>query len=426
MIRTEIARERADQLVDRRALLRSRSEVEAAQRRVGVVARRLEDAGQEIDDGALQRRHLAREAEDLGARGRVVLVLQSIRQPLVQPLDQRVVFRRHVADHVAGLVGGLEGMAPDHAALRLGQRAEELVEAGDEVGLGEDGIDREIDLQALMQFEQAGADRVGMGGDLLGARGQQVLDADRDEDAVDRLARAIGLEQVEEGEPARFLRLGVGVLRGVAAGGVDQHRILGEPPVAIARAARAGDGRGRGAAGQREFQAGIDQCRGLAGAGRADDDVPGQVVEIVAALAARALQRGERVLHSAGEGGAVAGFLLFQCLGQRGGGLAAADDEDRDPGERAEHQQHGDGQPDPEGLERTDLAESEEGTAEPDQRGEREPTDQDGDDAEPGGEVHARPLSSAAGSGFRRAGSGRGRRRCCSARSARRHPCLRC
>ena len=93
------------------------------------------------------------------------------------------------------------------------------------------------------------------------------------------------LQEVEEGEPALAVALGVGILRRVAAGRVDQHGLLGEPPVAIARAADAlDDGLRLAAARERELQAGIDQRRGLAGARRPDDDVPGQVVEVVAAL----------------------------------------------------------------------------------------------------------------------------------------------
>ena len=38
--------------------------------------------------------------------------------------------------------------------------------------------------------------------------------------------------------------LGVGIVGGVAAGRIDQHGVLGEPEVAVARAADAGD-RGR-------------------------------------------------------------------------------------------------------------------------------------------------------------------------------------
>ena len=56
---------------------------------------------------------------------------------------------------------------------------------------------------------------------------------------------------------------GVGILRGVAPGRVDQDGVLGEPPVAIARAADAGDRGRRRAARQRKFQARIDERRGL-------------------------------------------------------------------------------------------------------------------------------------------------------------------
>ena len=125
----------------------------------------------------------------------------------------------------------------------------------------------------------------------------QVFEADRDQHAVDRLARPVLLQQVEEREPALLVGLGVEILRRVAAGGVDQHRVLGEPPVAVARAADAGDRRRRCAARQRKLQPGIHQRGGLAGAGRADQQVPGQIVEIVALAAARLLQRRERVLH---------------------------------------------------------------------------------------------------------------------------------
>ena len=66
------------------------------------------------------------------------------------------------------------------------------------------------------------------------------------------LARSVRFEKIEESEPALAVALRVEVLRRVAAGGVDQDRFLGEPPVAVARAADAGDGLGglrRGRAG---------------------------------------------------------------------------------------------------------------------------------------------------------------------------------
>ena len=75
-----------------------------------------------------------------------------------------------------------------------------------------------------------------MGGDLGRAQGHEIFEADRHDNAVDRLTRPILLQQVEEREPALLVGLRVGILCRVAAGGIDQHRVLGEPPVAVARA----------------------------------------------------------------------------------------------------------------------------------------------------------------------------------------------
>ena len=61
------------------------------------------------------------------------------------------------------------------------------------------------------------------------------------------------------------------------------------------------NGLGAGRAGQREDQAGIEQGRGLAGARRADDDVPGQLIEKVAPRFVRFAQRLDRVGHAFGE-----------------------------------------------------------------------------------------------------------------------------
>ena len=80
----------------------------------------------------------------------------------------------------------------------------------------------------------------------------------------------------------------VGILRGVSPGGVDQHGVIGEPPVAVARAADALELMGAKLFGEREAQAGVNQRGGLAGARRTDEHVPGQFVEV-----ARGAQREE-------------------------------------------------------------------------------------------------------------------------------------
>ena len=151
-------------------MLRARGEVEAAQGGVDVIAGRLEDLIEEIEDLRLQPRHLRREAEQrtavLGRR----LVLQAVeRFPRSAAPAGRSNSIGNLADQVLGLVGGLERRAPDLPAAGLAEVAEILGEARDQIGLGEQRIDREIDLEPLVQFEQPRADRVGMGRDLLAA-----------------------------------------------------------------------------------------------------------------------------------------------------------------------------------------------------------------------------------------------------------------
>ena len=133
--------------------------------------------------------------------------------------------------------------------------------------------------------------------DLRRAHDHQVFEADRHQDAVDGLTRPVLLQKIEKREPALLIGLDVGILRRIAARGVDQHRILGEPPVTVARPADTGDGGRCRAARQRKFQPGIHQRGGLAGAWRSDQQIPGQVIEMIALSVARLLQRCQRVLH---------------------------------------------------------------------------------------------------------------------------------
>jgi hypothetical protein len=83
----------------------------------------------------------------------VRLFLQPVGQPLREALDQRVELARHLADHVARLVVRLERRAPDHPPVCLSKVAEIFHETGDEVGLGEERVDREVDLQAVVQLQ---------------------------------------------------------------------------------------------------------------------------------------------------------------------------------------------------------------------------------------------------------------------------------
>src|SRR5262249_57695756 len=76
---------------------------------------------------------------------------------------------------------------------------------------------------------------------------------------------------------------GVRVARlcGVAPRRVEEDRLVGEPPVAVARAADTPHRFAAETIREREPQPRVDERGRLAGARRADEDVPGQVVEIL-------------------------------------------------------------------------------------------------------------------------------------------------
>ena len=81
----------------------------------------------------------------------------------IEPLDQRIEFARHVADIDCAVLSVVWNVAPQTCCrVLLAEIAEELHEARDEVGLGEQRIDREVDLEPLVQFKQPGADGVGI------------------------------------------------------------------------------------------------------------------------------------------------------------------------------------------------------------------------------------------------------------------------
>src|SRR6185503_19531382 len=95
----------------------------------------------------------------------------------------------------------------------------------------------------------------------------------------------------------------VAPLRGVASGGIEQHRRVGEPPVAVARDAHAGE-RLLAAAriAKREAQPRIEQRSRLARPRRADEHVPRQLRHgaplALGAAEARLAQHDERFLEA--------------------------------------------------------------------------------------------------------------------------------
>ena len=111
-----------------------------------------------------------------------------------------------------------------------------------------------------------------MGADRLVAL-PQGIDCERDDDAVQRPATTMLLQEIEKAQPLRGVGVGGALLLGIASGRVDEHGMFGEEPVAVARAADPAevvvevDG---------EIEARLPKGRGLARRRRPDDHVPGQ------------------------------------------------------------------------------------------------------------------------------------------------------
>jgi ABC-type taurine transport system ATPase subunit len=102
-------------------------------------------------------------------------------------------------------------------ALCAAQRAEVLVEAGQQVGLGDQHVHRKVDAQVVAQLQQPLAQRHGVARALRIVGQRQVGDADGEDGAIDRLARAKLLQQLDEALPLALVGLAVALVRGVAA-----------------------------------------------------------------------------------------------------------------------------------------------------------------------------------------------------------------
>ncbi len=280
-LQTQRAHQAAERAVHRRALLRGAGEVDAAHAWLELGTQLAEHRLQELEQRLAQDWPLLRKGEDGGAARPVVLAAQLVEQALVQALFERAeVARQARARAVARRIVAVgEGDAPDLRALVLVEVGEELHEAREQVELGHQHVDRKGDAELGVQLLDALAQRRGMRARLHRAGAKQIARAQGQQHAVDRPPRPMAQQQVEKAEPGRAVGRVIAVVRAVAAGGVEQHRLAGEPPVAVARAAHALHHRGTEGAREREVEPGVDQGGGLAGARRADQDVPGQLIE---------------------------------------------------------------------------------------------------------------------------------------------------
>ena len=191
-------------------------------------------------------------------------------------------------------VDARQGEAPNLPAIVLVEVAEGLDEARDQIALREQHVDGHDHVQARHHLVDALADTLGQGQHVIVVGATEVADADRDQDPVDGLLRAGALQHVEEGQPFVV----VVVLGRVAPGSIKQDGLVGQPPVAVARAAHAAHGPALRAQ-IRKLDARVAQRRALPGAGRTDDHVPGQRPQRVSTRARhlRGLEGVERLLE---------------------------------------------------------------------------------------------------------------------------------
>ncbi len=124
----------------------------------------------------------------------------------------------------------------------------------------------------------------------LGGLRQQIGDADGDDDAVDGLATAVFTQQLNKAEPLPGILRLLALLSRVAACGIQQHRLIGKPPVTVTGAANTAQGRFPKAIRQRELEARVGQRGSFTRARRADDHIPRQLIEILGAKALRPLR----------------------------------------------------------------------------------------------------------------------------------------
>ena len=240
------------------------------------------------------------EAGDQAAPLGAALGLQALQQSAIEALHQSLELGAKAADRADFPVGQREGRTPYLATLFSVEVIEKFGEADEQVRLGERGVDRQPYREPVLEFLDPPPNRARVIEPFALRRAGDFRQRDRDDDAVQRLPHAGALQQAEKGIPAGAVHRSVGILRRVAAGRVDQHRVFSEPPLAKPGAT---DARHRvlpHLGGQRESQPGIQQSGRLAGAGRPDDHVPRLLVEIpfgAARLAQQCQSGGELVLQ---------------------------------------------------------------------------------------------------------------------------------
>ena len=136
----------------------------------------------------------------LEARVDAPLFGQTRERPLPGHVDQ---FLQMLVEQVGALVGTgheRQGEPPDLTTLLVAQIAEHLDEAGDEVALGDEQIHRHDHVETTGDLVQAIAQRLGKRRDLVFAA-FEIEQADRQQDAIDRLSRTRLAQQIQKRQP---------------------------------------------------------------------------------------------------------------------------------------------------------------------------------------------------------------------------------
>ena len=168
-----------------------------------MVARRFKDLREEIADRLLEPRHLRGKAEQQDPRIGNRLVLKSIKRFLGQALKQGVIFAARLRRPCCAICPQSEMSRPRLAdVLAPFKNAKYSVKPATRSPLVKSAYTGKSTLRRSCKFEEPGPDRGGMRGKVDLAQRHQILKADGDDDAVDRLSRPVLFQEREKGEPA--------------------------------------------------------------------------------------------------------------------------------------------------------------------------------------------------------------------------------
>ena len=118
------------------------------------------------------------------------------------------------------------------------QPVEKFAEAVDQVALGDHHEDRETQVERALDAIELLGDFSRLGLDLVGGVEDQAVGGNDQQQPVDRALRAVLREKAQEFGPFRA-GAGLGLGEEVLAGGVENDRVIREPPVHVDRAAGA-------------------------------------------------------------------------------------------------------------------------------------------------------------------------------------------